>query len=71
MWKYLLKYISGNRGQATIVLERKRKDYSKLVQTSLPDIDVEIIDCEANRKTARIIQVDVKRTLPEAKVIRH
>jgi hypothetical protein len=40
-----MQYITGNRSQSTIVLERKRKDYSKLVQTYLPVIDIEKIDC--------------------------
>jgi hypothetical protein len=45
VWKYLLKYISGNRTQAPTVIERKRKDYWKLVQTYLPVFDIEKIDC--------------------------
>lgn len=32
---------------------------------------MEKIDCEANLKIARIIQVDVKRTLPEVKMLRN
>jgi hypothetical protein len=64
VWKYLLKYTSGGHSQATTVLERKRREYEKLVATYLPNNELDKIDCEANLKTAKIIQVDVKRTLP-------